>query len=97
MAKQFSLLTEYSETELKEIILSTVQEVFNSIQNKLPPFTITHQTTEQLFSRTEICKKLQLSRPTIAKLQKTGTLKSIKAGGSYRYTNKHISDFINGM
>ena len=97
MSKKFSLLTEYSEHELKEIILQSIGEVLEKTVDKIHKTgDVKIHSSQQMISRRELCEKLKLSLPTVAKLHKTGKLKAIIVGGVYRYSQKNITDFMEG-
>ena len=96
MAKRFSLLTEYSESELQDIIASAIKQALETFESKSSPPSAAPPWNEPLLSRTDVCKKLKLSNPTVSKLHKQGKLKAIVVGGSYRYSKKSIADFMSG-
>ena len=96
MSKQFALVTEYSEIELKDIISSVVGEALKKYDLRaLTPSENAQTTSDHLLSRKEVCKILNLSSPTVAKLQKAGKIKAVTFCGSYRYSQKHITDLLN--
>ena len=97
MIKTFSLVTEYTEQELITLIETSVREVLLQTQShnlitsgNSPPIS----TEINLLSRTEVCKMLQITLPTLTKLQKSGKLKYIIILGSYRYDMNDIHNFI---
>lgn len=99
MSKRFSLQTEYNEIELKQIIADAVREILQQpllqvvpqLSNSPPNFS-----SDKLLSRKDVSKLLNISLPTLAKLQNEGKIKAVIIGGSYRYSKKHIEQFING-
>ena len=96
MSKQFALVTEYSELELKNIISAAVGEALQQYDLRATiPLENSQQTSDHLLSRKEVCEILNLSLPTVAKLQKAGKIKAITICGSYRYSKKHITDILN--
>ena len=96
MSKQFALVTEYSELELKSIISAAVAEAIQQFElKKTIPSENSQNTSDHLLSRKEVCGILNLSLPTIAKLQKVGKIKAVTICGSYRYSQKHIADLLN--
>lgn len=95
MLRKFALVTEYSEDDLKNIILSAVAQALQEFTTKLanksansPPHT------DYLLSRKQVSKLLNLSLISVAKLQKEGKLKSVILGGTYRYSQKHIMELL---
>lgn len=100
MSKRFYLQTEYNESEIRQLISDTVKDLLERTLLDLVPH-ISHSppncSPDKLIDRNTVCKLLQISLPTLAKLQKSGKLKAIVVGGSYRYSKKHIEDLMNGI
>ena len=99
MGKRFSLVTEYSEAELQELIISCINKVLDSrlasvltshSSNTSPP----DSSQNELLSRKEVCKLLRISLPTLAGLQKKGEISFTIVGGSYRYGREEINKFL---
>ena len=79
------------------MIETAIKQALETFEFKFsPPPSSSPPGNEQLLSRTQLCRKLNLSRPTVAKLMREGKLKAIVAGGSYRFSTKSIADFISG-
>ena len=97
--KKFSLITEYSEIELKELIAEVVSE---ALQQTLSKHLIelknsgSNNSPNELLDRKAVCKLLKITLPTLSKLQNEGKLKALIVGGSYRYYKKDIDNFLQG-
>jgi len=94
-----TICTEYNDTEFKELVASAVKEVLEQSLSQFIPRLANptpNQLSDRLLSRKEACKSLRISLPTLAKLQKEGKIKVVIIGGSYKYSNKHIQEVMNG-
>ena len=99
MGKRFSLLTEYNESELKKIISEVLSDLLGKHLSKTPPYLSNSppiSSIDPLLTRSDVCKILHITLPTLSKLQDEGKIKAIIVGGSYRYSKKNITAFING-
>lgn len=95
MAKRFSLVTEYNELELAEIIKTAVQLALEQYSSKvLNQSSNSPPTQDRLLTRRQVCAFLGITLPTLGRLQREGILKAIIIGGSYRYSKKHIDKVI---
>ncbi len=95
--KKFSLVTEYTESELLQIIEQCVQKVIQaelpkviSLLTNSPPTN----SNSKLLTRKELKDILRLSYPTISLLTKQGILKAKIVGGSYRYLESDIHKYL---
>lgn len=95
--KKFTLITEYSEQEIINIIEHCIQlTIKQELQKHVA--TINSTTTAwgtTLLTRKELRRILKLSYPTISRLTKNGTLKAKVVGGSYRYAESSIAKYLN--
>jgi|ERR1035437_2823358 hypothetical protein len=95
--KKFSLTTEYSETELlnliEQCVQKTIQQELSKIISQLansPPANNNYK----LLTRKDLKVMLRLSYPTISRLTKEGILKAKIVGGSYRYLATDVSKYL---
>ena len=93
MQNKFALITE---KELKSIITTAVTEaLLQYTSNLIPTSANSPPDPDYLLSRKAVCEILNLSLPTVSKLQKLGKIKAVTICGSYRYSKKHITDILN--
>ena len=100
MSKRFYLLTEYNESDLKQIISEVLSDLLEKYLSKTPAYFSNSppiSSIDPLLTRSDVCKILHITIPTLSKLQDEGKIKAIIVGGSYRYSKKHIGEFINGI
>jgi len=95
--KKFSLLTEYSESELLLLIDQTVQKVVSQQLEKIIPLIANSPpvNTGKLLTRKEVKAILRISYPTLALLTKQNVLKAKLVGASYRYPHSEIIKYLN--
>lgn len=95
--KNFSLVTEYSETELVILIEQAVQKI---LQQELPKVISQLDNSPlvsddcKLLTRKELKSILHFSYPTLAKLTKEGILRAKIVGSSYRYLKSDITKYL---
>jgi excisionase family DNA binding protein len=93
------ITTEYSDSEFKELINSTVNEALQQELSKVIPQFFNNSPPnffrDKFLNRKEVCELLRISLPTLAKIQSKGKLQATMVGGSYRYSKKHIEEYIN--
>ena len=96
--KKFSLITEYSSEDLLLLIEQSVQKILHQELEKIisllgnsPP----RNNNCKLFTRKELKSMLRLSYPTLARLTKDGTLRAKIVGGSYRYLETDVMQYLN--
>ncbi len=95
--KKFTLTTEYTQHELellieqslKKILLQELPGLIAQFANSPPPNNL-----QNLLSRKEVRKILGISYPTLLKLERQGLLKGSIISGSYRYSEKQITKFL---
>lgn len=80
------VITEYSDEEFIEIITSTVEKVFQKMnQNKQEPIQQTHYLT-----RKEAAKRLNVSEVTLSTYTKEGKVKGYYLGGKMLYLESDL-------
>lgn len=94
--KKFSLVTEYSQEEILNLITQSIQTIVtHELQKVTTQLSINSQPqSDQLLSRNDLKKMLGLSYPTLIKLHKDGTLRGKAIGGIYRYKQSDVSIFL---
>ncbi|HEY5370636.1 MAG TPA: helix-turn-helix domain-containing protein [Hanamia sp.] len=99
MGKRFSLLTEYNESDLRQIISELLSDLLEKYLSKTSPYLNNSpplSSIDPLLTRSDVCKILHITLPTLSKLQDEGKIKATIVGGSYRYSKKNITAFISG-
>ncbi len=49
------------------------------------------------YNSAEVMDILQITRPTFARYLKSGKLSGVKVGGSWRFTEEDIRNFVDGL
>ncbi len=75
-------------TNIFNLLKPELVELFHSFNN--PPA----KQEEEYLSRTEVCKLLRISNPTLWRLQKSGKLQPIQIGRRILFDKKAIHDVI---
>ncbi|PZP52081.1 MAG: hypothetical protein DI598_01615 [Pseudopedobacter saltans] len=91
-----SVLIQYSEKDFKELLKEVVKSaVLEAVQRVIEQQINSPPKVSPLLNRKQVCELLNITLPTLYKLESDGILKPIILGGSYRYSQKKIEDIIN--
>lgn len=82
------------------IIMMTKEELNKFVSDIVIQLTsnstqATEQQNLQTYNRKEVCEKLDISYPTLLKLEKRGLIRGRKSGRKFFYTNEDVNTFIN--
>ena len=89
------ITTQYTSEEFKSLIDTAVNEALQQLIPLILKSTNSPPSADPLLTRGDVCKRLRVSTPTLSKLMKQGEVKSCVVGGSYRFSEKHIMEFLN--
>lgn len=77
----------------KEELNKFVSDIVIQLTSNSVPTVEQHNL--QTYNRKEVCEKLDISYPTLLKLEKRGQIRGRKSGRKFFYTNEDINDFFN--
>lgn len=89
-----AFLFEYNPDELLELIKVAVREVIH--EQRTQPIANSPPLSQdiEVLSPAQVCEILHISRPTLAKYNKSGKLIGKKLGGKIFYQRKEINKFL---
>jgi excisionase family DNA binding protein len=89
------IVTEFTETELQQLIEQSVRNVLSQELQKLGNTVLSATPfSETYLTRKQVKNLIGISYPTISKLTKSGTLKGKALGGVYRYKESDIRKYF---
>lgn len=77
----------------KEELNKFVSEIVIKLTSSNTP--VVQQQNLRTYNRKEVCEKLDISYPTLLKLEKRGEIRGRKSGRKFFYTTEDLNDFIN--
>lgn len=78
----------------KEELNKFVSDIVIKLTSSYTP--VVQQLNLRTYNRKEVCEKLDISYPTLLKLEKRGKIRGRKSGRKFFYTCEDLNNFING-